>query len=187
MAGSIKLTDFKSQLRDAARPNRFWVTIGNHAGDNTTGAGSMAWSDQMPFLAKTTSLPNRTIGNIELNWQGMKAKIAGDPTFDDITFTFINDYDWNVKNFMETWLEQIAAMDGNTRTAHESYKVDVTLEQLGRDGETISKYILIGAYPISMDSIELSQESSDTVEEVTVSLTYDFFKREDVSGISTNV
>lgn len=162
---TIKLTDFKAAVQDAARPNRFLVTM------------SGPWTDQMSYLVKTASLPNRTIGNIELNWQGMKAKIAGDPTFDDISFTFLNDYDWNAKNFIETWMEDIAQMSTNNRTSHASYKADVVMQQLGRTGEVIATYILVGAYPISMDTIELSQDSTDTAEEFTVSFSYDYFYR----------
>lgn len=172
---TIKLSDFKAAVQDAARPNRFLVTM------------SGPWGEQHPYLVKTTSLPNRTIGNIELNWQGMKAKIAGDPTFEDISMTFINDYDWNIKNFLEEWIEQIAKMSTNERTAHATYKGDITLQQLGRTGEVLASYVLVGAFPISMDSIELSQDSMDTVEEVTVSFSYDYFYRggENNPGIST--
>jgi hypothetical protein len=172
---TIKLTDFKAAVQDAARPNRFLVQM------------SGPWDEQMPYLVKTASLPNRTIGNIELNWQGMKAKIAGDPTFDDISMTFINDYDWNIKNFIEKWIEDIAQMATNERTDHANYKGDITMMQLGRTGEVIASYTLIGAFPISMDTVELSQDSSDTVEECTVSFTYDYFFRgtENNPGIAT--
>jgi len=170
MAGSIKLSDFKAKVTDVARPNRLWVQI--------TSEKSVAknFTDDMSFLAKSVSLPNRTIGNIEVNWQGMKAKIAGDPTFDDMTLTFLNDYEWKIKKYFEAWIEEVATMVSNDRTAHGTYKSEVKIEQLGRTGEVLATYKLLGAYSISMDAIELNQESGDTVEELSVSLAYDYFE-----------
>ena len=168
---SITLADFKSQVADVARPNRFWVEI-------TGGTAAGAWQEQnMAFLAKSANLPARTIGEIELNWQGMKAKIAGDPTFDDFTMTFLNDYDFNLKKFIEDWMEEIATMATNNRTDHGTYKAEILVSQLGRTGdEVLRKYKLIGAYPKQMDAIELSMESNDQAEELSVTWGYDYFE-----------
>jgi len=117
----------------------------------------------------------------------MKTKIAGDPTFDDISVTFLADVDFEAKNFFEQWVENISNMASNERSEHQEYKADVTLEQLGRTGEILASYILIGCYPTSLDAVELSTESNDTPMEFTVNLTYDFFRRSDSSGISTEV
>jgi len=171
---SIKLTDFKSNVADLARPNRFLVQFLDED-----------WDDNFAFYVKSASLPERTIGNIELNWQGMKAKIAGDPTFADFTMTFLNDYDFDVKNYIEEWLELIANMSSNERTAHEDYKVDITITQLGRTSEEVlAEYNLIGCFPLTMDAIELSSDSTDAIEELSVTFAVDQFTRSDDSGIS---
>ncbi|NCP97704.1 hypothetical protein GW796_05615 [archaeon] len=179
---SIKLTDFKAAVRDVCRPNRYQLSIG---GAGSEGAGG--WTETKTFLCKSAQLPSRTLGQIELNWQGMKTKIAGDPTFDDISVTFLADVDFEAKNFFEQWVENISNMASNERSEHQEYKADVTLEQLGRTGEILASYILIGCYPTSLDAVELSTESNDTPMEFTVNLTYDFFRRSDSSGISTEV
>lgn len=174
---SIKLSDFKANVKDVARPNRFLCQFMNEG-----------WRDEMKFFVKSTSLPNRTIGDIELNWQGMKAKIAGDPTFDDITLTFLNSYDFNLKNYIEKWIEQIATMSSNVRTAQADYKTEIKLTHIGRTAEEVlAEYVLIGAYPKSMDAIELSHESADTPEEFSVTFSIDYFSRSDNSGISYEV
>jgi len=172
MAGSISLTDFKNSVQDVARGNRFFCSI-TGAGDGMAGG----WDETKSFLAKSASLPNRVIGSIELGWQGMKAKIAGDPTFDSITLVCLNDYEWNIKTYFETWLEGIATMSTNVRTAHADYKAEIIIEQLGRDGETIATYKLLGAFPTSMDAIDLSTENYDQVEELSITIEFDEFER----------
>lgn len=179
----ISLRKFKSNVTDVARPNRFWVSIGDPANaiitsGNDNQASLSPWKENHEFLAKSASLPGRTVGNIEINWQGMKYNIAGDPTFDDITLTFINNYDWDLRKYFEDLLEVIAQMDTNERSQPGSYKSDViTLQQLGRtSSDILATYRLIGAYPTSIAAIDLSQDSSDSMEEVSVTLKYDYFE-----------
>lgn len=179
---SIRLNDFKAAVRDVCRPNRYQVSVGGAGAESAGG-----WTETKTFLCKSAQLPSRTLGQIELNWQGMKAKLAGDPTFDDISFSFLADTDFEARNFFELWADNISNMGTNERTEHGAYKAEMTIEQLGRTGEILASYTLVGAYPTSVDAIELSTESNDTPEEFSVNITYDSFYRSDSSGISVQV
>ena len=175
MGISVKLDDLKGKLLDAARPNRFSVTITDGASLGNKGA---IWTEPLSFFVKTFSLPAREIGEVIVNFQGMQTKLAGDPTYSDVTMTLHNDYGWEAKSFFEAWMEGISYTndDGtNTRTAPAEYKTTIEVEQLGRDGETIATYVLVGCYPKSMEAIELSHESNDTLEEVSISLGLDYW------------
>lgn len=186
--GDVSLKKFRSNVADIARPNRFWVSVGDPQNDipGDDGADNEAslstWEERHEFLAQSASLPGRNVGNIELNWQGMKYNIAGDPTFTDITLVFLNDYEWDIRNFFEQWLEVIAQMDTNERTQPNGYKSDViTLTQLGRTStEYLQKYKLIGAYPTDISAIDLSQDQENSKEEVSVTIKYDYFEVENV-------
>jgi hypothetical protein len=174
MAIDIKLETFKGQLKDGARPNRFSVTVSGAQGDK-----GASWTDEpMSFFVKTFSLPARTIGEIVVNYQGLQTKIAGDATFDDVTMTLHVDYDFTTKAYFEQWLEGIVFIETegtNTRTAPAEYKAEILVEQLGRTGEVIASYTLVGAYPKQMDSIELSHESTDTLEELSITFGIDYW------------
>jgi hypothetical protein len=185
---SINLTDFKNQIADVARPNRFWISFRSPNGANYGGGGGFAgaWNDYpMSFACKSSQLPGRTIGQILLGWQGMQAKIAGDPTVDDISFSFLNTADWAIRNFFEAWMQFIANMNTNDRTAHAQYKSECVLTQLGplANSPPLAVYILEGAYPQSMDAVELSMDSNDTPQEINFTLTYDTFRRDDGTTI----
>lgn len=187
MAG-ITISEFKGAVADLARPNRFLATIDGAA------IGDLGFTDNMQYLVMSTSLPGREIGDIDINWQGMKIKLAGDPTFSDITLKFRVDYGFNVRNVFESWLEKIAKMNSNERTAHsgangglessDGYKAKVNLMQLGRTGEEIAKYVLEGAYPKSISAITLDMTTENSTEEFEVVFRYDYFYRDDASGIS---
>jgi len=179
----ISLKKFKSQVSDVARPNRFWVSVGDPANSIiVAGADNNAslsrWKENHEFLAKSASLPGRTVGNIEINWQGMKYNIAGDPTFNDMTLTFINNYEFDLRQFFENWMEVVAQMDTNERSQPGSYKSDIIeLKQLGRtSSDVLAVYRLIGAYPTDIAAIDLAQDQGDTTEEISVTFKYDYFE-----------
>ena len=186
MAG-ITISEFKGAVADLARPNRFLATIDGAA------ISDLGFTDNMQYLVMSTTLPGRTIGDIDINWQGMKIKLAGDPTFDDITLKFHVDYGFKVRDVFEAWLEKIAKMSTNERSAHagangglessDGYKAKVILSQLGRNGEVIAEYVLEGAYPKSVAAINLDM-GTEGVEDFDVSFRYDYFSRNDNSGIS---
>ena len=187
----LSLSKFRANVTDLARPNRFWVSIGDPSNDiaeygNNNSVTLESWEEKHEFLAKTTSLPGRTIGDVTLNWQGMKYNIAGDPTFEDITFTFLNNYEWDLRKFFESWLESIAQMSTNERSEPGAYKSDViTMQQLGRtQKDVLATYKLIGAYPITLAAQELSMENNDQTEEISVTIKYDYFE---VVGATTPV
>lgn len=179
----LSLNQFRNNVSDLARPNRFWVSIGDPNNDilaygNNNNAKLSPWQQKHEFLAKSASLPGRSIGNIEVNWQGMKYNIAGDPTFTDISLTFHNNYEWDIRQFFENWLEVIAQMNTNDRSEPNRYKSDVIqLKQLGRTNNDIIKtYKLIGAYPTDLAAIDLSHDSTDQTEDITITLKYDMFE-----------
>ena len=175
MGIDIKLETFKGTLKDVARSNRFCVTVTGHQGD-------ASWTDNMSFFVKGFPLPARTIGDVTLNYQGMQSKLAGDSTFDDVTMVLHNDYEFVAKSYIEKWMESIASVgtEGtNLRAEPIEYKANIIVEQLGRNGETIAKYMIVGAYPKQMDQIDLNHENQDSPEEISVTFSVDYWYRMD--------
>jgi len=165
----IALTDFKAKVQDVARTNRFLFTFASpvSGGDSET----------MSYLCKGAQLPSKTIGEIILNWQGMQNKIAGDPTFDDLSLTFINDYDQVGRKTFEDWMKYIDDQTSNEREAQGDYKIDCTVQLLGRKGEVIAEFKMFGVWPKQLDAVDLNSESSDTMSEFGVTLGMDYWER----------
>ena len=167
----ISLNDFKAKVQDVARPNRFLL--------NFTSPFGGADSETLSYLCKSAQIPSRTIGEIVMNWQGMQAKIAGDPTFEPITLTFIDDYDQNARKTIEEWTRFISNQNTNERESQVSYKTDMTLNLLGRKtGEILATFKLYGCWVSSMDASELNMESTDQPGEFTVTINLDYWERE---------
>ena len=171
------ISTFKSKLiGGGARPNLFEVEIAKFP-DSVTG-----WSaDDFKFMCKAAALPAQNIASIDVPFRGRTFKVAGDRTIDTWTVTIINDESFNLRRAFEEWTEQIAKLDNNLgSTQPASYMVNAIVYQLGR-GETkssttnagtknavLSKYKFIDIFPTNVSQIDLSYDSTDTIEEFTV-------------------
>ena len=171
------ISTFKSKLiGGGARPNLFEVEIAKFP-TSVTG-----WdADDFKFMCKAAALPAQNIASIDVPFRGRTFKVAGDRTIDTWTVTIINDESFNLRRAFEEWTEQIAKLDTNIgSTQPASYMVDAVVYQLGR-GETkssttnagdknavLAKYKFIDIFPTNVSQIDLSYDSTDTIEEFTV-------------------
>ena len=185
------ITAFKSKLAGGgARPNLFEVEIPSFpvaAGANTWRTGSDQEADTFKFLCKAAALPASNIAPIDVPFRGRILKVAGDRTFDTWTVTVINDENFLLRSAFETWMQGISKNSNNTgATNPSSYMTYALVHQLGRgadrgvesttnsaaaDGTAITPlktYTFYDIFPTNVSQIDLSYDSSDTIEEYTV-------------------
>ena len=62
--------------------------------------------------------------------------------------------------------------DNEGLTNPANYQVDVTVQQLDRNGATLKTYILRGAFPTRLDDIALLASDKESVETFNCALTY---------------
>jgi len=172
------ISDFKStMIGGGARPNLFEVEL-------TTLPSSVIpnWdADVFRFMCKAANLPAQNIASIDVPFRGRTFKVAGDRTIDTWSITIINDESFNLRRAMEDWSEQIAKLDNNLgSTDPSSYMVNARVYQLGRGSVASSKdnagdrnavlaeYEFVDIFPTNVSQIDLSYDSSDTIEEFTV-------------------
>ena len=163
-----KITDFKSKLTGGgARPNLFEVELafpGAVGVDNDT-------LQKARFLVKAAALPASTVAPIDVPFRGRILKIAGDRTFETWTITVINDVDFSIRSAFEKWMNTINKVnDGTGLTDPEAYQADAYVYQLGRDGGILRSYHFYDVFPTNISTIDLSYETTDTLEEFTVEL-----------------
>jgi hypothetical protein len=163
-----KITDFKSKLTGGgARPNLFEVELafpGAVGVDNDT-------LQKARFLVKAAALPASTVAPIDVPFRGRVLKIAGDRTFETWTITVINDVDFSIRSAFEKWMNTINKVnDGTGLTDPEAYQADAYVYQLGRDGGILRSYHFYDVFPTNISTIDLSYETTDTLEEFTVEL-----------------
>ena len=184
------ISDFKGALiGGGARPNLFEVEL-------TTLPAGISWnSSDFSYMCKAATLPASNIANIDIPFRGRTFKVAGDRTIDPWTVTIINDEKFNLRNAFEEWTDLIAKLENNMgATDPEAYMVNAKVYQLGRGSTPNSKsnsgsansvlkeYEFYNIWPSTVAAIDLSYDSTDTIEEFTVDFQVQSYKFNGAGG-----
>ena len=185
------ITDFKSQLRGGgARPNLFKVDLGDFGGQ---GAADLGWEnaqEDFNFLCKASSMPTQTIGSVDVPFRGRILKVAGDRTFEPWSVTVINDEDFNIRSAFEAWGRRINDLTTGVGIVQpKDYMGSGTIQQLSRgvgpdDSKVLQEYMVQDIWPSEIGSIDLSYESSDAIEEFTVTFQVQYMEILGSSSVS---
>ena len=185
-----KISDFKGALLGGgARPNLFEVEL-------TTLPAGISWnSSDFSYMCKAATLPASNIANIDIPFRGRIFKVAGDRTIDPWTVTIINDENFNLRNAFEEWTDLIAKLENNLgATDPEAYMVNAKVYQLGRGStpnaksnsgtanSVLKEYEFFNIWPSTVAAIDLSYDSTDTIEEFTVDFQVQSYKFNGAGG-----
>jgi hypothetical protein len=186
---------------DGARPNLFSVSVPNipafgnstspFTATNVAGAPTGSLNNGLlSFMAKSAQLPGSSIGVAPLYYFGREMKFAGNRTFADWTITVINDENFAIRSAMENWMNGINSHVNNVRNTNalsssgipgqNSYSADASVQQFSKTGVPIpyGKYNFIGIFPTDISPIDLDWGSNDSIEEFTVTFTYQYWTNE---------
>ena len=184
------ISDFKGALiGGGARPNLFEVEL-------TTLPAGISWNaSDFSYMCKAATLPASNIANIDIPFRGRTFKVAGDRTIDTWTVTIINDESFNLRNAFEEWTDLIAKLDNNLgATDPEAYMVNAKVYQLGRGStpnaksnsgtanSVLKEYEFYNIWPSTVAAIDLSYDSTDTIEEFTVDFQVQSYKFNGAGG-----
>ena len=146
------------------------------------GSGFGSGPGLLTAWARSAKLPAYKLSTKEIDFQGQKIRIAGPAEFDgNWDVEFLLDESHSLRHAFLGWMQ--ATYDANKmhHTAPADYKRNnVRIEQVSKNGQTVSTYNFVGVFPSNVSEIALEQGSTEP-EKFTVSLSYDYF----VIGIGT--
>lgn len=192
MAEIKSLSQFKKALQGGgARPNLFEVRLDSNPPIDPqfgTSWDAEAKSD-FTFLCKAAQLPASNMGSIEVPFRGRQFKVAGDRTFDTWSVTIINDTNFVIRKVMEGWMQSIGQYSDHSGLENPvDYMRNAKVLQLGRGkvnkesgngsggAATVhAVYQFVDIFPTNISAIDLSFDSSDTIEEFTVDFQVQFW------------
>lgn len=193
---SFRISDFRAALGAGSRPNLFKIKISGPAG---LGAGL----ETISLLCRSGSLPSSTLGTIEIPMNaGRRLKMGGDRVFTEWTSTILNDAKFSARAAIEKWQKAIvktnfqqssignrnAGAGGTTEVTQTNTVIGsaensglygtVEIFQLREDGSSIDagECKLYNCWPSDISTIDLSYDTTDAVEDFTVTWTYDYFQ-----------
>ena len=178
------LDSFKGRMiGGGARPNLFECELYFPQAAIPLDTTRSQLTDRARFLVKAANLPASNVSAINIPFRGRNLKVAGDRTFDIWTITIINDVDFGIRTAFERWMNLINKHEDNAGlTNPTAYQRDMFVRQLGRSGVSgttpssdtqvpvLKQYRFYGSFPTNVSDIALSYDSSDTIEEFSVTM-----------------
>lgn len=171
----FSLYDYRNIIGDPARPYLFLVHIPEIGTDSV-----------ITSLTRSTSLPQVSVSDVSIPFQGVPINIGGTPTFEEWNVTFLCDEAHELRRLFLQWNSLIYDVGTGFISHSFSYKSDrVSVVQLGRNNVQVAKYGFVGAYPKTVGPIELNNSPSNEPETFQVTFKYDYFINVDQLGTQT--
>ena len=168
-----------------ATTNRFAITITppNQALLNLEGLlGNTALINDprdINILCQSCSLPGKLILTGDYDAYGANPrKYPQSSIQEDVTFNFLLTNDFYVKKVFDKWQNTIIDQGSQLVSYDSEYKTDVFIQELNKDNTPVYAVRLRDAYPIAVNSVDLSNDNTDAVASVSVTMTYDYFETE---------
>ena len=148
-------------------------------------------SDKAKFIyiyCNAAKLPSSRIDERISSYFGRNYYEAADRTFEPLQLTFFNSNDFAIRNYFEEWMRRINKRQENMMIREgenfDYFMPVVELFQLNRRNERTKKYTFFDAFPIECSDIPLEYSATNSIEEFTVELRFQYWEEEMV-GTST--
>jgi len=168
---------FKSNFRDGQRSNLFYF-IPAFPADAVTGDMN---NERSVYLVKTAQMPQTTLEELTLNWQGYDFFIASKHTFNAIQITFNTDYNAYIRQNFEKWANLIHNPVTNEYALISEYMVDQRLQLVGYDGDPILEFKLHDAWPQDIAAANLDYATAE-ITQFDVTLRYQYHEITNPTG-----
>ena len=136
----------------------------------------------MLYMAKATSIPEASLGEIPIYWQGMNNKLPGPRTYGDWSVTLILQNDWGIRYAFEEWLQKInnwsggGSYDGSIGYRNQTQTLTLLDERINIDIKVIT---LVNSWPKSIGAVTLDYGTQE-VASFDVTFAYQYFEFKDV-------
>ena len=155
----------------------------------TKAQGSGSNIKDFVFMCHTANLPASTIDVATINYMGRPLSIPGNRAVQTLTTSVYNDENMEVRNHMESWMEEISSHASNKRAIGKdtinSYTGTLTVEQLSRDGTSATKkYEVIQAWPSATGDIAVSWATTE-IETFDITWNFAYWKASQVGKVIT--
>ena len=92
----------------------------------------------------------------------------------------MNDEDFLVRSMFEKWSNALNRLEANIRDPNfagneQTYKAELNVIQYSKDGAPIRQYDVIGAFPTTIDAIDLNWDNQNQIETFNVTFAYDYW------------
>jgi len=135
-------------------------------------------NQEITLLCETASFPGRQIETFEypLLLSRNTVKMPNGYFNEDITFNFILTNDQYVRRLFDEWTNLVIDRETYLLNYDDVFKTDMEIHHLNQKGEATYKMKLLRSFPITINSVELSNASSNDYQRLSVTFTFEDFE-----------
>ncbi len=139
------------------------------------------------LLCESAVLPGRQINTTEYQNIDMTKKQVNGVIDEDVTLNFILTNDYYIKNMFDEWTSNVINLDSYKIGYKEDFTTDVVIQQINHKNIPIYGIKLVNAFPTTLTAVTLDNNSENTIQKFSVTLSYDKYVEENAieSVIST--
>jgi hypothetical protein len=135
------------------------------------------------YLVRSTNLPEATLEETMVNWQGYDYKMASKYTYADWEVTFNVDIQADIHKWFTKWMELTHNSETNVHGLPAEYMADQRVQLLDLNGDPIITYLLLGAWPGTVGAIDLDYSGTE-VAQFPVTFKYQRHEINYIDGVS---
>ena len=125
------------------------------------------------LLAENVTLPGRQISTIDYIAEKQTVKIPYGIINEDVTASFLLTNDYYIKNMFDDWLKVCFDVENYRAKFKDDFAVDVVIQQLNEKNLPVYGVRLEKAFPTTVASITLDNNSESTVQKLSVTFSYE--------------
>ena len=166
---SNKIEEIKNALKSGAKATKYRVKL-----SFPTEVQHKIELQSLNCLAKATSFPGVTIGQIEVFNQGRKLPIPGDTTYEtQWTVTFYMDNAHQTRKDFLNWMKACDNFQANTHSGNPGgLFVEVSVCQLDSLENEVAEYTLRNCWPSGVGEISVGADQLDTLQECDITFSF---------------
>lgn len=198
------IDDIRSRFQTVAIDNKYQAYIEPNASlydaARNVGVSNRFIDEDLGLYISDAVLPGSSFADIETvgDRQGITERMPFNRIYDDVTFTFMVDRNYDVMRFFESWLQLVNPLHGNsdgrgdnqimTLNYPKTYKCNISIVKYNKDffvrntsaSRVVLHYNFIKAWPLSIASTPVNYDSG-SVMKLNVTFRYDRYVMTDVT------
>ena len=139
------------------------------------------------ILCEAVSFPGRQISTLDYIADRQAIKVPYSIINEDVSMTFILTNDYYMKKVFDTWASGIFDVENYRAGYKKDFVTDIVIQQLDQNNIPIYSVKLEGAFPTTVSAVNLDNNSENTIQKMTVTMSYENYVPEDIVDSTKSV
>ena len=125
------------------------------------------------ILCEAVSFPGRQISTIDYIAERQGIKVPYSVINEDVSMTFLLTNDYFIKKMFDAWSTGIFDVEKYRAGYKKDFVTDIVIQQLDQNNVPVYSVRLEGAFPTTISAVNLDNNSENTIQKMTVTMSYE--------------